>query len=44
MRARHFQSLSLAHEISQDLDSALISVLNMAELLASWASGTMETA
>lgn len=43
MRARLFQSLSLAHEISHDLDSALISVPNMAELLASWASGAMET-
>lgn len=43
MRARLFQSLSLAHKICHDLDSALISVPNMAELLASWASGAMET-
>lgn len=36
-------SLSLAHAIAHDLDLAFISLLNVAELLASWASGTMET-
>jgi len=35
-------SLSLTHEICDDLDSALISLLNLAELLASGASSTTE--
>lgn len=42
MRARPFQSLPLVHEVCMT-NSALISVLNTAELLAPWASGSMET-